>query len=279
MKRSYKYLLILGLLIALGLVIRFPGHKLARAHVNSKTAVDDHPLLCINCHLYTSKNKLAVKFVNEDYYSPFNLEISKDGTKLFIVAQESNEILVVDTRERKVIKKIKVGTYPHTIILDSEEKKAYVSNQWSDNVSVINLTTLSVVDTLKTGNGPAGLSLSLDNRFLYIVNSFSSDISVIYLNTGDEKKRFTAGNNPTGAGLSRDGKFLYVPSRRALIAPYGDTLKTELTIVDESKQRVSERRIIESAYIMENIDFTPTGDLAIMTLIRPKNLVPSIQVG
>jgi YVTN family beta-propeller protein len=278
MKRSYKYLLILGLLIALGLVIRFPGHKLARAHVNSKTAVDDHPLLCINCHLYTSKNKLAVKFVNEDYYSPFNLEISKDGTKLFIVAQESNEILVVDTRERKVIKKIKVGTYPHTIILDSEEKKAYVSNQWSDNVSVINLTTLSVVDTLKTGNGPAGLSLSLDNRFLYIVNSFSSDISVIDLNTGDEKKRFTAGNNPTGAGLSRDGKFLYVPSRRALIAPYGDTLKTELTIVDESKQRVSERRIIESAYIMENIDFTPTGDLAIMTLIRPKNLVPSIQV-
>ena len=30
--------------------------------------------------------------------------------------------------------------------------------------------------------------------------------------------------------------------------------------------------------MMENVAFTPTGDLALVTLIRPKNLVPSIQV-
>ena len=30
--------------------------------------------------------------------------------------------------------------------------------------------------------------------------------------------------------------------------------------------------------MMENVAFTPSGDLAIITLIRPKNLVPSIQV-
>jgi len=63
-----------------------------------------------------------------------------------------------------------------------------------------------------------------------------------------------------------------------MIAPYGETLKTELTVVDESTQRIRERRNIESAYLMENVAFTPSGDLAMMTLIRPKNLVPSIQV-
>ena len=78
--------------------------------------------------------------------------------------------------------------------------------------------------------------------------------------------------------MSPDGNTIYVTSRRALIAPYGDTLKTELTVIDGSRQRVSDRKNIESAYLMENVAFTPSGDLAFMTMLRPKNYVPSIQV-
>jgi YVTN family beta-propeller protein len=143
---------------------------------------------------------------------------------------------------------------------------------------VIDINTLTVVDTLNTGNGPAGLSLSSDDKFLYVVDSYSSNISVIDLTTGEEKRRFDTGNNPTGTELSPDGKTLYVTSRRAIITPYGEPLKSEITIVDESTQRVTGRRNIESAYMMENVAFTPAGDLALLTMIRPKNLVPSIQV-
>ena len=275
MKTTYKILLII---VVLGLIIYFPGRKLARAHVNSKTGVEDHPLMCTSCHIPLSKNKLIVKLINSDYYSPFNLAVSKDGGRLYVVAQEGNALLVVDPENHKVLNKIKVGKYPYGVVLDATGKTAYVSNQWSDDVSVIDLVTEKVSDTLKTGNGPAGLSLSADGKYLYVVNSFSSDISVIDLKNRKEHKRFSAGNNPTGAELSPDGKTLYVTSRRALIAPYGDTLKSELTIVDESTERVSARRNIESAYMIENVAFTPTGDLAIMTMIRPKNLIPSIQV-
>ena len=273
-----KLLLILGVIIVLGLVIYFPGRKLARAHVNSKTATTDHPLLCTSCHISTSKNPLVSKLINADYYSPLNLAVSKDGGRLYVVAQEANVLLVVDAEKHKVLNKIKVGELPHSVILSSNGLRAYVSNQWSDNVSVIDLAASKVVDTLKTGNGPAGLSLSADGKFLYAVNSYSSDISVIDLQTREERKRFTAGNNPTGAQLSPDGKTLYVPSRRALIVPYGETLKSELTVVDENTQRIIGRRNIESAYMMENVAFTPTGDMAMVTMIRPKNLVPSIQV-
>ena len=203
------------------------------------TAVEDHPLLCISCHLYTSKIKLVSKLVNADYYSPFNMAVSKDGGRLYVVAQEGNALLVVDPENHKVLNKIKVGKYPYRVVLDEGGEKAYVSNQWSDNVSVIDLSTSKVVDTLKTGNGPAGLSLSADGKYLYVVNSFSSDISVVDLQTGEERKRFSAGNNPTGTQLSPDGKTLYVTSRRALIAPYGETLKSEITVVDESTQRMS----------------------------------------
>ena len=153
-----------------------------------------------------------------------------------------------------------------------------MSNQWSDNVSVIDLAASKVVDTLKTANGPAGLALSADGKVLYVVNSYSSNISVIDLKTKEERKRLMAGNNPAGARLSPDGKLIYVTNRRAQIAPYGETIKTEIIVLSDSTERVIENKTVESAHMMENIAFTPAGDLAFVTLIRPKNLVPSIQV-
>jgi YVTN family beta-propeller protein len=63
-----------------------------------------------------------------------------------------------------------------------------------------------------------------------------------------------------------------------VIAPYGEPLVSELTVINDSLKRISEYKKIESAYMMENVAFTPHGDLGFVTLIRPKNYVPSIQV-
>lgn len=275
MKTTYKIFILIAVF---GLIIIFPGRFWARSHVNYKTAVDDHPLNCLSCHLHNEKSGLIFKLVNKKYLSPFNLAVSKDGSTLYVVAQEDNSLIVVNSETGKVLKKITVGNLPHSVVLSKDGQRAYVSNEWADNVSVIDINTLSVVDTLNTGNGPAGLSLSSDDKFLYVVDSYSSNVSVIDLSSGEEKRRFDTGNNPTGTELSPDGKTLYVTSRRAIITPYGEPLKSEITIVDESTQRVTGRRNIESAYMMENVAFTPSGDLAILTMIRPKNLVPSIQV-
>jgi len=277
MKRS-RLFVYLAVISGIGLIASITFHKLARAHVNYITAVDDHPLLCTNCHLYTQTTGVSAKLINADYYSPFNLALSNNGSLLYVVAQDADAILVVDALTNTVINRINVGIHPHTIILNREGTKGYVSNQWSDNVSVIDLNTFSVTDTLNTGNGPAGLSLSNDSRFLYVVNSFGSDLSVIDLSSKTERKRLTTGNNPTGTSLSPDGKILYITSRRANIARYGEPLISDVTKVGDSTQMVTEQLEFESAYMMENVAFTPSGDMAMLTLIRPKNLLPSIQV-
>jgi YVTN family beta-propeller protein len=278
MNRLYKLILIAGILVALGLLIHFPAQKLARAHVNLKTGVTDHPLLCTSCHLHIVKSGPIFKMVNKNYYSPFNLAVSNDGKTLYIVAQEANVLLIADAEKNKIINKVNVGNLPYKVILSKDGKRAYVSNQWADNVSVIDLATSKVIDTLTTSNGPAGLALSADGNFLYAVNSYSSDISIINLESGEEIKRLAAGNNPTGVCLSPDGKTVYVTSRRAVIAPYGEKVRTVLTVIDDRSKRVTENKSVESAHMIENVAFTPTGDLALVTMVRPKNLVPSIQV-
>jgi len=273
-----KILLVTIVFTVLGLLIFIPGKKWARGHVNYKTATTDHPLLCTNCHLHIHKDNFVSKLVSKDYYSPLNLAVSNDGKLVYIAAQDANALLVANAGEGRILHNIPVGQKPHSVILDKENKKAYVSNQWSDNVSVIDLNTYKVIDTLSTGNGPAGLSLSSNGKYLYVVNSYTSTLSVIDLSAKEEYNRLNAGNNPTGAQLSPNGKDLYVTSRRAVIVPYGEPLYSELTVINDSSMRVKSYKRMESAYLMENVAFTPSGDLAIVTLIRPKNLVPSIQV-
>lgn len=276
--KTSKLRVIFGAIVVLGLIVYFPGRKLARAHVNEKTAVTDHPLSCTSCHVYISQNKFISKMVNADYYSPFNIAISNDGNLLYVIAQDANELIVVDAEKNEVLHKINVGVHPHSVILNEEGSFAFVSNQWSDTISIIDLVTSKVVDTLKTGNGPSGLSFSADRKFLYVVNTFGSDLSIIDLATKEERKRLATGSDPTGTALSPDGKVLYVTSRRANIAQYGEPFVSDMTLVSDSTQKVIEHTKIESAHIMENVAFTPSGDLAILTLIRPKNLIPTLQV-
>lgn len=276
--KTSKLRVIFGAIVVLGLIVYFPGRKLARAHVNEKTAVTDHPLSCTSCHVYISQNKFISKMVNADYYSPFNIAISNDGNLLYVIAQDANELIVVDAEKNEVLHKINVGVHPHSVILNEEGSFAFVSNQWSDTISIIDLVTSKVVDTLKTGNGPSGLSFSADRKFLYVVNTFGSDLSIIDLATKKERKRLATGSDPTGTALSPDGKVLYVTSRRANIAQYGEPFVSDMTLVSDSTQKVIEHTKIESAHIMENVAFTPSGDLAILTLIRPKNLIPTLQV-
>ncbi|MCF6180890.1 cytochrome D1 domain-containing protein [Lutibacter sp.] len=276
--KATKLLVIIGTLLVLGLIIYFPGRKLAREHVNYETAVQNHPLSCISCHYYTQRTGFISKLINEDYLSPFNLTVSKDGRRLFVIAQDANELLVVDADKKNVLHKIKVGIHPHSVILSENGKIAYVSNQWSDNVSVIDLASSKVVDSLKTGNGPAGLALSADGNFLYAVNAFGSNLSVINLKTKEEINRFSTGNNPTGIALSKVSKELYVTSRRQNPVAYGEPLVSDFTVVNDSTQKLKKYISMNNAYLMENVAFTPSGDLALTALTRPKNLVPAIQV-
>ena len=276
--KSMKIFWVSTLVIGLGLILYFPGQQAARDHVNERTAVTDHPLNCVSCHLPLSKNKLVSALMNEDYLSPINVEVSQDGKDLYVVAQDADLVLKVDLDNGKVSQKIAVGDHPHSIKLDHRNGLAYVSNQWSDNVSVIELSSGMIIDTIPTGNGPSGLELSTDGSVLYTVNTFSSDLSVIDISEEVEMKRLRTGSDPTGIARAVKDNSLFVGSRRAKLTPYGTPLTTELAVIDEDRKRLKEKKLIHGAYMLENIAFSPQGDLAVSTLIRPKNNLPSVQV-
>ena len=273
-----KLIIIVGSIVLVVSAVLIFGGRWARGHVNYMTAVEDHPRTCWTCHIYTQKDNFIAKVMNETYVSPYNLTISEDGNTLYVVGQESNEIVMVDPVRERVIDKIQVGERPHTIVLSKDGQTAYVSNQWADNIYLIDLENKQIFDTLTGGAGPAGVVLSPEEDYLWCVNSYSSDISVFDLNTHKEQRRLKAGNNPVSAAMSPDGSEVYVSSRRSVPVPHMTSPITEMTVIGTKYQRVTDRKMWKDAYIMENVRITPSGDLALSTLIRPKNLIPAVQI-
>jgi len=273
-----KHILIIGSIALSIAVIWIFGGRWARGHVHYITAVDDHPITCWTCHVYTQKDNLIAKMINETYVSPYKMDISEDGNTLYVVGQESNELVVVDAPTGKVLEKIPVGLKPHTVTLSPDGQSAFVSNQWTDNIYLIDLDSHQVVDTLVGGSGPAGMVISQDGLHLWCVNSYSNNISIFNLENMEERRRLKAGNNPVSAAMTPDGSEVYVSSRRSVDVPHMTHPLTEMTVSGTKYQRVSNRLMFQDAYIMETVDVTPTGDLVIATLIRPKNLIPTVQI-
>ena len=235
-------------------------------------------LKCMSCHAYTEQDGFALQFAKKDYASPYNIAVSANNRKLFVTGQESDALYIVDLESDQIISKIAVGDHPHSVAVTKDGRKAFVTNQWSNNVSVIDVENGIVEKTIETGGGPAGLVLDHNEEFLYVANTYASDISVIDLNRGEEIKRLRAGNYPTGMNISPDGRYVLAVSQRSVIVEYRDPPKTEITVIDTRTQRVQQRKYFEEAHVMEKVDFSPTGDLAFTTLVRPRNLVSAVQV-
>jgi YVTN family beta-propeller protein len=231
-----------------------------------------------------------------NYLTPVEIKLSADGNKLYLVCEDADALLAVDTESRKVVARVAVGHKPKGLAISPDGKTLYVSNEWSDTVSEIDAATFTVKRTLKTGWGPVGLVTDRPGKTLYVANSIADSVSLIDLASGTEIKRFVTHRYPEQVLLSRDGKRVYVANILPHLGAYDQAPVSELLSLDTLKQVVAERILIPSTIEMRHIAEAPAtvasipnghssgqrpplqgGDL-IIPLMQPKNLGPLIQV-
>ena len=275
MKRGYY---IFGFVLIVVVAVTALGYHHSTAHLDNIMGGEPHPYNCISCHAYTQRGGLLTRTIEHKYLSPFNLDVSEKSNKIYVVAQDAEQLLVVNPDNGAIEHRIQLDSRPHTVKIDKKEEKAYVSNQWANSVWEIDLSSHLVTDTILVGGGPAGLDFDTDGRYMYVANTYTDDISIVDLNSGTETRRLAAGNEPVSVAASPSGNVMAVSSRRTLPIPYRTAPKTEVTMVNTINHRVTDRKIFSSGHIMENIVYSPEGDLALATMLLPKNLVPSVQI-
>ncbi|MCG8306493.1 MAG: c-type cytochrome [Cytophagales bacterium] len=276
MRKNRLYILVI---IAFVIGVGYSAfHKWSVDHVLYITGGVDHPIGCVSCHVYPERDGLLANMLNEDYLSPLNAAVSEDGSRLYVIAQDADLLIEVDLNSREVLSNTKVGRRPHSAILTRDQKTAVVTNQWANNIYFIDLKTKEITDSVPVGGGPAGMDLSVDGNLLYVANTYTNNISVVDLRTKQEIRRLHGGNYPTSVAASPNDDFVFVASQRTVPIEFRTEPMTEVTILNASSQRVSERKYFNSAHIMENVTVSPSGDMAVATMVRPKNNVPSAQI-
>jgi len=208
------------------------------------------------------------------YKTPLNMALSPDGKEIYVTCEASHTVIVVDVRTRMKVAEIKVGRHPTDVAFHPDGALAYVSNRMDDTVSVVDVASRESIATLGVGDEPHGVLTDRSGKRLYVLNTSSDSISVIDTTTLKEIKRLTASRSPWSLSLSPDGSDLYVTNNLSRFVPFRTPSVSEVTVVDTERSLVEDRRVVPAANLLQGVDWHPSGEFALITLNRTKNLVP-----
>jgi YVTN family beta-propeller protein len=98
----------------------------------------------------------------EPHTPTHGLELSPDGTQLWVTSLADALVYVYDTRAKELLGKVSTGKCPNWICFSPDGKYCCVSNSGSDDCSIIDTRTRKEVARVKVGKGPKRL-LALAN--------------------------------------------------------------------------------------------------------------------
>jgi YVTN family beta-propeller protein len=216
----------------------------------------------------------------QEYASPLEILLSPDGTRLYVLCQQSEDVRVLDTGSYEVIGTVAVGRVPRGMALSRAGDRLFVTNSWDDTVSVIDTRTLTVAATWPVGLEPSGVVEDAAGKHVFVANRISSDIAVLDARTGAEEKRLLAGRGASYLTLSPDGARVYATHIYPNLPPLRTGLEnrtppeSEITVIDARSSEVVDRIPLHSIAGVFHLAVSANGRLGVVAEFHPKNLVP-----
>jgi YVTN family beta-propeller protein len=144
---------------------------------------------------------------------PFDLAISPDGSKLYVVTANGTEqgtLQVVDPAAGTVLQSIPLGNGAAGIAVTPDGAQAYVANQVDNTVSVVSTATGAVTATVVVGRSPFGVAATPNGAQVWVANELDNTVSIIDTATNHVIGTFSAGAGANAVSFSPDGSEAYV---------------------------------------------------------------------
>ncbi|HEX2671158.1 MAG TPA: beta-propeller fold lactonase family protein [Polyangiaceae bacterium] len=156
-----------------------------------------------------------------------------DPSLLYVSAEVSGEVVVIDPQSASVVARIPVGKRPRGLKVSHDGRMLYVAlsgsprpnpntddgnpppaDRAADGIGVVDLVERRLVKTLPSGQDPECFDLSLDGKTLFVSNEESATLTVLDLESGQIKRKVPVGKEPEGVTLRPDGKVIYATSKQ-----------------------------------------------------------------
>lgn len=122
-----------------------------------------------------------------------NASITNDGRYLYAADGDLGVVSVIDTRDDKVVKVIRVGADPWRAYMSHDGKYAVVLNNGDETISIIDLKTNKVAATLEAGPDMSGVNFAAGHAF--VISSSSSFVYSYDMQTLKPAGRIKIGTN------------------------------------------------------------------------------------
>lgn len=249
--------------------------KAAAVAANSEPAAPTAPPAAVAVPTPTPAAPLHVEPV---YKNPLNLALTPDNRELWVACEQSGTVVVIDTATRAKKLEFPSGGQPTEIAFTPDGKRGFVSNRLDDSVSVVDVATHRVTATLAVGDEPHGVLVDRAGQYLYVLNTSIDNVSVIELATLQEVKRLSASRSPWDLALSPDGRTLLVTNVLSAYTGDRNPSLSEITVIDTARAVVKDRVNVPGANLLEGVAWHPSGQYAVFTQLRSKNLVPMTRI-
>jgi YVTN family beta-propeller protein len=120
-------------------------------------------------------------------------QITNDGKLLYAADTDLGVVGVIDPREDKVIKVIRVGPQPWRIYMSHDGKYAITPNNGDQTISIIDLASNKVAATLEAGENMTGVNYAAGKAF--VISSTTGFVYVYNMNTLRPAGRIKIGTN------------------------------------------------------------------------------------
>ncbi|MCH2024971.1 MAG: ankyrin repeat domain-containing protein [Verrucomicrobiales bacterium] len=185
-------------------------------------------------NLKANTPKAPAKIGYPSLMSPHSAPIALYGNRLFVANTPSDTVDVINTKTRKVVKRINVGIDPVSISVRPDGKEVWVANHVSDSVSIIDNdrtspTFLRAIDTVQDFDKrnkstrfdePVGIAFA-NNSKAYVALSSENKIAVIDVASRQVKKRLEI--------TAQDPRAIVVRNDRLYVIPFESNNKTQLS--------------------------------------------------
>jgi YVTN family beta-propeller protein len=143
---------------------------------------------------------------------PRGLEVSRDGSVLYVATAQG--IAVVDVATRKVVRTLPGGEDP-SFGTSPDGKIAFVSSEKTAELSAIDLASGAIRGTVHVGRAPQGVAVRPDGKVVFVASREDDEVTVVDAATLAVLAHPSAGQGPRSIVFAKDGLTAFVMNELA----------------------------------------------------------------
>ncbi|MHB8457428.1 MAG: YncE family protein [Acidimicrobiales bacterium] len=173
--------------------------------------------------------------------------------------------------------RIRVGSYPDAVAINSAGTMAYVANYSSNSVTPVNLATDKPGKPIPAGVGPADIAITPNGKMAYVTDDGSSSVlgktvTPINLVTRKPGKPIVVGSGPQGIVITPNGATAYVTDAGAIVAGQSGRVGHSVTPIDLATGKAGKAITVGNG--PTGIAISPHGSIVFVTNIDSQSVTP-----